>query len=74
MWNTKIEYFLELSDKQKFVKINLHHTDKICNGYIRVVNDDGVFVSTKTGDDQEIRIENVKFVPYLAISFVECGL
>lgn len=74
MWNTKIEYFEELRYKMKFVKINLHHTDRICKGYIRVVNNDGIFVSTKMGDDQEIRVENVEFIPYLAISFVECGL
>jgi len=74
MWNTKIEYFEELCEKQQFIKINLHHTDRICTGYIQVVNDDGIFVSTKMGDDQKIGVENVKFILYSAISFVECGL
>jgi hypothetical protein len=74
MWNTKIEYFLELSEKQEFVQINFHLTDKICKGYIRAVNGDGVFVTAKMGDDQRVRISDVKFVPYLAISLVECGL
>jgi len=74
MWNTKIEYFEELLLNQKLVKINLHLADKICTGYIRAINDDGVFVAAKTGDDQEIRVEDVTFIFYSAISFVECGL
>lgn len=74
MWNTKIEYFEEIAAKRQFIQINLHLTDKVCKGYIRVVNDDGVFVTAETGDDQRIRIRDVKFVPYSAISFVECGL
>lgn len=74
MWNTKIEYFRELSVRGEFVQINFHLTDKICKGYIRAVNDDGVFVTAKMGDDQRVRVSDVKFVPYLAIAFVECGL
>jgi hypothetical protein len=74
MWNTKIEYFEELAEKRQFVNINFHLADRICKGYIRVINVDGVFVTAEMGDDQEIRVENVKFIPYLAISSVECGL
>ncbi len=74
MWNTKIEYFVELQNKMEFVNINLHLTDKVCKGYIRVVNNDGVFVTTEMGDDQRVRIRDVVFIPYSAISFVECGL
>jgi|694.fasta_scaffold41752_16 hypothetical protein len=74
MWNTKIEYFEELAEKCQFVNINFHLTDRVCKGYIRVINVDGVFVTTEMGDDQEIRVENVKFIPYSAISSVECGL
>jgi hypothetical protein len=74
MWNTKIQYFAELRDKQEFVNISLHLINKVYIGYIRVVNDDGVFMTAKMGDDQEIRIGNVIYIPYSAISSVECGL
>jgi hypothetical protein len=74
MWNTKIEYFAELRDKQEFVNISLHLINKVYIGYIRVVNDDGVFMTAEMGDDQEIRIGSVIYIPYSAISSVECGL
>jgi len=74
VWNTKIEYFEELAKKRQFVNINFHLADRVCKVYIRVINVDGVFVTAEMGDDQEIRVENVKFIPYLAISSVECGL
>lgn len=74
MWNTKIEYFRELQNSGRLVKINLHLADKIYTGYVRAINDDGVFVTAKMGDDQEIRIKDVTFIFYSAISFVECGL
>jgi hypothetical protein len=74
MWNTKIEYFAELRDKQEFVNISLHLINKVYIGYIRVVNDDGVFMTAEMGDDQEIRIGTVIYIPYSAISSVECGL
>jgi hypothetical protein len=74
MWNTKIEYFEELAKERQFVNINFHLADRVCKGYIRVINVDGVFVTAEMGDDQEIRVENVKFIPYSAISSVECGL
>jgi hypothetical protein len=74
MWNTKIQYFAELRDKQEFVNISLHLINKVYIGYIRVVNDDGVFMTAEMGDDQEIRIGTVIYIPYSAISSVECGL
>lgn len=74
MWNTKIEYFEELHNKKEFVNISLHLTNNVYKGYIRVVNGDGVFVTAEMGDDQEIRIGSVVYIPYSAISFVECGL
>lgn len=74
MWNTKIEYFEELREQRKLVKINFHLADKICKGYIRVINDDGVFVATEMGDEQGLRVQEATFIPYSAISFVECGL
>ena len=74
MWETKIEYFEELALEKALVKINFHFTDKICKGYIRVINDDGVFVTAEMGDDQGVGVKDVSFIPYSAISFVECGL
>jgi hypothetical protein len=74
MWNTKIEYFEELHNKKELVNISLHLTNNVYKGYIRVVNGDGVFVTAEMGDDQEIRIGSVVYIPYSAISSVECGL
>lgn len=74
MWNSRVQYFQELCRYSLPVVINLRFTDKVCTGYIRVVNDDGVFVTTEMGDGQEPGIEDVIFVFYSAISFVESGL
>lgn len=74
MWQSKVEYFQQLRSDNAPVIINLRSTDRVCKGYIGAVNVDGVFVATKMGDGQEPGIMDLIFIPYSAISFVECGL
>jgi len=74
MWKTQIEYFDELRRKSAFIIINVLHTNRVYKGYIRVVNTDGIFVSTEMGDGQGATIEEVVYIPYGAISSVERGL
>ena len=74
MWKNQIEYFGELSSEKIPVQISLLHTNRICTGYIRVVNEDGVFVSTKMGDDQGVSKWDLTYIPFVAISLVERGL
>lgn len=74
MWKTQSEYFEELHRNSVFVLISVLHANKIYKGYIRAVNNDGVFVSSEMGDGQRATIEDVVYIPHGAISSVERGL
>jgi len=74
MLHTTIEYFEYLISVNMFVNVNLLHTNRVCSGYIRVVNKDGIFVSAQMGDDQRIDMGEMIYIPYAAISCVERGL
>ena len=74
MFKNKYDYFRYLESTKTFVVIEFLHTNRICKGYVQVVNDDGIFVSTQTGDWQESGILDCTYIPYIAISCVERGL
>lgn len=74
MWKTQTEYFDYLRRSIASVAINVLHTNKVYKGYIRFVNDDGVFVSTEMGDGQRTTTEELIYIPHRAISSVERGL
>jgi hypothetical protein len=74
MFKNEIEYFSYLASIKMLVNISLLHTNRVCKGYIQVINDDGIFVSTQMGDWQESAIRENIYIPYRAISCVERGL
>jgi hypothetical protein len=73
MWKNQIEYFADLSEEKVLVKISFLHINRLCTGYIRVVNEDGVFMSTEMGDDQRVSKMDLTYIPFAAISLVEQG-
>ena len=74
MFQNKYKYLSIIKSAKLFVESMFLHINRIYKEYIRVIDNDGIFMYTQMGDWQESGMLNYIFIPHIAISCVEQGL